>query len=80
MRGFAFFGVPHQGMDIRSLLAMAGNGPSRRLIQSLAEGRSQILEGMAEEFYKVLGKNTEVEIFSFYETKFGPTAQMVFKP
>lgn len=80
MRGFAFFGVPHQGMNIQSLVSMAGHVMNPRLIQSIELGRSDLLEDMAEKFSKVLDNNSEVEIFSFYETNESPMAQMVFKP
>ncbi|KAJ4856987.1 hypothetical protein T069G_07884 [Trichoderma breve] len=72
--GIAFFGVPHDGMDIRSLIPMAGDGPNRFLLESIGFNNSQILNIQQREFSDALGVNHEFEIISFYETRLSPTA------
>lgn len=73
--GVVFFGTPHHGMDISSLIPMAGDGPNRSLIESLSHYNSQILTIQHQEFHKVLGDKGESEVFCFYETLKSPTAQ-----
>ncbi|QYT01580.1 DUF676 domain-containing protein [Trichoderma simmonsii] len=73
--GVVFFGTPHHGMDISSLIPMAGDGPNRSLIESLSHYNSQILTMQHREFHKVLGDEGESEVFCFYETLKSPTAQ-----
>ncbi|KAL7910421.1 ankyrin repeat-containing domain protein [Trichoderma velutinum] len=72
--GIAFFGVPHDGMDIRSLIPMSGDGPNRFLLESMGFNSSQILSIQQREFSEALGGQGESEIFSFYETRLSPTA------
>lgn len=78
--GIAFFGVPHDGMDIRSLIPMAGDGPNRFLLESIGKNNSQILSIQQREFSEVLGVKGEFEIISFYETRLSPTAIQVCVP
>lgn len=78
VRGIAFFGVPNDGMDISSLIPMAGDGPNRFLIESINRINSQILTMQQRGFYKALGEEGEAEIICFYETVESPTAQKVF--
>ncbi|KAL7963781.1 hypothetical protein V8C34DRAFT_319455 [Trichoderma compactum] len=73
--GVVFFETPHHGMDISSLIPMAGDGPNRFLIESLSNNNSQPLTMQHWEFHKVLGGDGESEIFCFYETLKSPTAQ-----
>ncbi|KAH7009843.1 hypothetical protein EDB80DRAFT_610413 [Ilyonectria destructans] len=75
VRGIAFFGVPNDGMDISSLIPMAGDGPNRFLLESINRINSQILTMQQREFYKALGEEGEAEIICFYETVESPTAQ-----
>ncbi|KAH6973012.1 hypothetical protein BKA56DRAFT_646039 [Ilyonectria sp. MPI-CAGE-AT-0026] len=75
VRGIAFFGVPNDGMDISSLIPMAGDGPNRFLLESINRINSQILTMQQREFYKALGEEGEAEIVCFYETVESPTAQ-----
>lgn len=77
MYGIAFFGVPHDGMDIRSLIPMAGDGPNRFLLESIGSNSSQILSIQQREFSQALGGQGESEIVSFYETRLSPTASKV---
>ncbi|KAM6478238.1 nacht and ankyrin domain-containing protein [Trichoderma sp. SZMC 28011] len=72
--GIAFFGVPHDGMDIRSLIPMCGDGPNRFLLESIGSNSSQILSMQQRDFLEALGGQGESETFSFYETRLSPTA------
>ncbi|RBR10790.1 uncharacterized protein FIESC28_09321 [Fusarium coffeatum] len=72
--GIAFFGVPHLGMDISSLISMAGDAPSRALVESLSRDNSQVLGYLQREFVNVLGPEGKSEVVSFYEDKMSPTA------
>ncbi|UKZ56936.1 hypothetical protein TrVGV298_010783 [Trichoderma virens] len=72
--GIAFFGVPHDGMDISSLIPMAGDGPNRFLLESIGSTNSQVLSIQQREFSKALGGPGESEVVSFYETRLSPTA------
>lgn len=76
--GIAFFGVPHDGMDIRSLIPMVGDGPNRFLLESIGFTNSQILSIQQRKFSKALGVKGEFEIISFYETRLSPTALQVW--
>jgi hypothetical protein len=76
--GIVFFGTPHDGMDITSLIPMAGDSsPNRFLIESLSRDNSQILTIQRREFHKALGDKGNSEVFCFYETLESPTAQRV---
>ncbi|KAL6835807.1 ankyrin repeat-containing domain protein [Trichoderma sp. SZMC 28015] len=71
--GIAFFGVPHDGMDISSLIPMVENGPNRFLLESIGLFSSQILSTQHREFLEALGTR-ESKIICFYETRMSPTA------
>ncbi|KAL7913168.1 hypothetical protein GGI35DRAFT_442193 [Trichoderma velutinum] len=73
--GIVFFGVPNHGMDITSLIAMAGDGPNRFLVESINFHNSQILDILHRDFQLALGKQGESEIVCFYETETSPTAK-----
>ncbi|KEY71346.1 hypothetical protein S7711_10245, partial [Stachybotrys chartarum IBT 7711] len=73
--GIVFFGVPHDGMDITSLIPMVGDGPNRFLLESLSRINSQILSIQQREFELALGGQGDSEIVCFYETEESPTAQ-----
>ncbi|KAH7013689.1 hypothetical protein EDB80DRAFT_863617 [Ilyonectria destructans] len=73
--GIVFFGVPHDGMDISSLLPMVGDGPNRFLVESIGHVSSQILAIQQREFHTALGDKDHSEVFCFYETLKSPTAQ-----
>ncbi|KAK7409433.1 hypothetical protein QQX98_008394 [Neonectria punicea] len=75
--GVVFFGVPHDGMDINSLIPMVGDQPNRFLVESIGHVNSQILSTQRREFHPVLGEKGESEVFCFYETLQSPTAQEV---
>ncbi|KAH7236573.1 hypothetical protein BKA59DRAFT_460104 [Fusarium tricinctum] len=71
--GIAFFGVPHLGMDIGSLVAMTGNAPSRSMVKSLSRDKSQILSSLQWEIVDVLGPEGKSEVVCFYEDSMSPT-------
>ena len=73
----AFFGVPHHGMNITSLIPMAGDKPNRFLLESISNVNSQVLTTQHREFSKALGSEGRSEIVCFYETLLSPTAQQV---
>ncbi|KAL6404711.1 hypothetical protein AUP68_11539 [Ilyonectria robusta] len=73
--GIAFFGVPHDGMDISSLIPMVGDSPNRFLVESLSRINSQILSTQHREFHTALGRQGNSEVICFYETIQSPTAQ-----
>ncbi|KAL7900031.1 hypothetical protein HDV63DRAFT_370169 [Trichoderma sp. SZMC 28014] len=74
--GVVFFGTPHDGMDITSLISMTGDSsPNRSLIESLSRNNSQVLTAQQRDFHKALGDKGNSEVFSFYETLESPTAQ-----
>jgi protein SERAC1 len=75
--GVAFFGVPHGGMDIASLIPMVTDRPNRALIGSLNHINSQILTTLRRDFHNALGEKSGSEIVCFYETRESPTAQKV---
>ncbi|KAI0864359.1 hypothetical protein F4860DRAFT_441662 [Xylaria cubensis] len=72
--GLVFFGVPHHGLDVSSLIPMAGDGPSRALVESLGRTGSRTLGLLHQEFQEALGILNNVEIFCFFETMLSPTA------
>lgn len=74
--GVVFFGVPHDGMDISSLIPMVGDGPNRFLIESIGRISSQILSIQQRDFHTALGEEGGSEVFCFYETLKSPTAQV----
>ncbi|KAK0611700.1 hypothetical protein B0T14DRAFT_440669 [Immersiella caudata] len=73
--GIVFFGVPHDGMDISSLIPIVGDGPNRFLIESISRINSQILSIQQRDFHTALGNKGGCEVFCFYETLESPTAQ-----
>lgn len=75
--GIMFFGVPHDGMDISSLIPMVGDRPNRFLIESISHVNSQILSMQQRAFHTALGEEGDSEIVCFYETEKSPTARKV---
>ncbi|KAM0259327.1 hypothetical protein ACHAQJ_003358 [Trichoderma viride] len=73
--GVVFFGTPHDGMDISSLIPMVGDGPNRFLIESIGRINSQILSVQQRDFHNALGDQGGSEVFCFYETEESPTAE-----
>ena len=75
--GIAFFGVPHDGMNIRSLIPMVGDRPNRFLLESIGSASPQVLIMQHRDFPEALGGKGESEIVCFFETVMSPTAQQV---
>ncbi|CAG9997203.1 unnamed protein product [Clonostachys byssicola] len=61
VHGLVFFGVPNDGMDIKSLIPMAGDGPNRSLIESLSSSNSQMLRTLHQEFHDILANKPQDE-------------------
>ncbi|KAJ4856068.1 ankyrin repeats (3 copies) domain-containing protein [Trichoderma breve] len=70
--GFLFFGVPHQGMAIESLVPLVKDNPNRSLLESLNKN-SALLQRLEKDFSNVFGTK-RLRIVSFYETENSPTA------
>lgn len=70
--GFLFFGVPHQGMAIESLVPLVQDNPNRSLLESLSKN-SALLERLEKEFRNAFSVRRP-QIVSFYETEKSPTA------
>jgi hypothetical protein len=77
--GAMFFGVPNDGMDIECLIPMVKDQPNRSLLESINRINSQILRMQKLNFFKVL-KNSNIDLFCFYETLRSPTAAKVDIP
>jgi hypothetical protein len=75
IRGALFFGVPNQGMNITSLIAMSHGEANENFCRTLGAD-SPILRDMVWEFPKAFPFE-DSRIISFYETKLSPTAQIV---
>jgi hypothetical protein len=70
--GFLFFGVPHQGMAIESLVPLVKDQPNRGLLESLGKN-SALLIRLEQDFRAVFG-GRHIHMISFYETEKSPTA------
>ena len=73
--GVLFFGVPNQGMDIRSVIPMVQGQPNQALLHTLGT-ESQVLRDQCRQFPEAFNFE-DSEILCFYETKMSPTAEMV---
>lgn len=69
---FLFFGVPHQGMAIESLVPLIKDKPNRALLETLNKNSALLLR-LEKEFCRVFCVNRP-QIVSFYETEKSPTA------
>jgi len=76
--GALFFGVPNQGMDIRSLIPMVNDHPNRHFLESLSR-ESDLLRKQSRAFPKAFPFK-DSEIYCFYETLGSPTAIEVSTP
>ncbi|KAF5578380.1 ankyrin protein [Fusarium subglutinans] len=70
--GFAFFGVPHRGLEVKCLVPLVKDNPNRALLESLSRN-SSLLEHLQNEFGKI-SKARNLSVVSFYETEKSPTA------
>jgi len=66
--GIVFFSVPHDGIDISSIIPIVRDGLNRFLIESLSRINLQILINQQWEFHKALSKEGDSEVLQFYET------------
>ncbi|KAH7305022.1 hypothetical protein B0I35DRAFT_382185, partial [Stachybotrys elegans] len=73
--GILFFGVPHDGMDIGSLIAMVEDNPNRFLLESIGNMNPSISQH--RDFSDALSTNGQCGIVCFYETLTSPTAKRV---
>ncbi|KAL1632717.1 hypothetical protein SLS56_003414 [Neofusicoccum ribis] len=72
---FLFFGVPHQGLAIESLVPLVKDQPNRALLESLNKN-SALLQRLDRDFNKAFGARYP-HVMSFYETEKSPTAVKV---
>jgi protein SERAC1 len=70
--GALFFGVPNQGMDIKSLIPIVDNQVNQGLLHSISN-ESQLLRKQTRDFPKAFDF-PESKIVCFYETVTSPTA------
>jgi hypothetical protein len=70
--GFLFFGVPHQGMAIESLVPLVQDNPNRSLLESLNKNSALLLR-LEKDFSNACNARCP-QIVSFYETERSPTA------
>ena len=75
--GILFFGVPNQGMDVRSLRLMAGEQVNLPFLLTLGK-ESQLLRDLHRKFCSSFNFQSSV-IISYYETIKSPTAKKVFR-
>ena len=74
VRGFLFFGVPHDGMNIESLRAIVGDGPNRPLLESF--GNTVDFGERSRVFEEAIKRKSQLDIFCLYETVESPTPTM----
>ncbi|KAF5600613.1 ankyrin protein 3 [Fusarium pseudoanthophilum] len=70
--GFAFFGVPHRGLEVKCLVPLVKDNPNRALLESLNKN-SSLLDHLQSDFGKI-SKARGISVVSFYETEKSPTA------
>ncbi|EXK24731.1 hypothetical protein FOMG_18558 [Fusarium oxysporum f. sp. melonis 26406] len=70
--GFAFFGVPHRGLEVKCLVPLVKDNPNRALLESLNKN-SSLLDHLQNGFGKI-AKARGLPVVSFYETEKSPTA------
>ena len=77
IRGILFFGTPHAGMNIGSLVQMAQERPNRKLVESLATN-SPILKTLDDKFHTAIKSlNPIPELVAYFETKLSASARKV---
>jgi hypothetical protein len=72
-----FFGVPHDGMDIESLIPMVQREPNAALLMSIDRIQSEVLQLQKQNFDRVMQASPHIEVYCLYETSMSPTAIMV---
>lgn len=73
--GFLFFGVPHLGMAIQSIVPLVCDNPNRSLLESLSKN-SALLQRLENDFSNAFGTRRP-RVIAFYETESSPTAEEV---
>ncbi|KAL1621100.1 hypothetical protein SLS56_009305 [Neofusicoccum ribis] len=73
IRGILFFGVPSQGMDIKSLRPMVGNQPNQSLLETLGKN-SDFLLSQLQRFEASFDFGAS-SVHFFFETMESPTAK-----
>ncbi|KAK3350351.1 hypothetical protein B0T25DRAFT_570915 [Lasiosphaeria hispida] len=73
--GILFFGVPNNGMEIRSLTPIVGDQPNRALVESLSRINPNVLKSQRNKFEKVTEQLKALKMYCFYETEESPTAE-----
>ena len=68
-----FFGVPNQGVEIKSLLAMVRGQPNQHLLATL-DKNSGLLHELVEQFRSVFDSR-DSHVISFFEIGEPPTAR-----
>lgn len=76
--GVVFFGVPHDGMEMKHLIPMAGEGAALGLLMNLSNESSHMLDKQKADFQNALQTGGPSELFCFYETLESPTAVLVY--
>lgn len=72
IKGILFFGTPHLGMDISSLVPLVRNNPNIVLLKTLQVGSTELAD-LGMEFERAL-MHGRASIKSFHETVESPTA------
>jgi hypothetical protein len=81
-RAILFFGTPHQGLEVKELLAMVEDvslsqrASRSNLVEQLREG-SNFLDTYRDDITSLWGSISDIEIVSFYETKKTVTVKRV---
>ncbi|KXJ87108.1 hypothetical protein Micbo1qcDRAFT_185729 [Microdochium bolleyi] len=73
--GIVFFGVPHQGMNVKPLTSMAASRPNRPLIESIAWTNSMNTNELRQSFQLGLGGRGDSEVYCFYELQESPVVE-----
>lgn len=69
-----FFGVPHDGMDIESLIPIVQGQANAALLLSIDRIQSEVLQMQKHNFDRVLQASPHIEVYCLYETCSSPTA------
>jgi hypothetical protein len=81
-RAIFFFGTPHQGLRVESLLERVedvshGDSSTRKSFIKQLDESSNLLRTQRDDITYLLGPTSDIEVISFYETKATPALQKV---
>jgi hypothetical protein len=76
IQGALFFGVPSEGMDIRSLRPMVKGQPNEHLLNLLTKG-SRTLKTQSQTFSRLFQNYLRPPVAFFYENRPSKTARQV---